>query len=102
MKISYKKNGSILTISLSGELDECHAEYARKELDSILQSGNNQTVVFDLKNLGFMDSTGIGILIGRYKYQRGRGVAFYVVNPSPTIDKIFKIAGLYEIMPLLD
>ena len=46
-----------------------------------------------------MDSTGIGVLIGRYKRLKNRNVSIYVKNPTPTVDKIFKMSGLYEIMP---
>jgi stage II sporulation protein AA (anti-sigma F factor antagonist) len=49
-----------------------------------------------------MDSTGIGLLIGRYKNLKPKGISFYVQNPNPTIDKIFRISGLYGIMPLLE
>ena len=48
-----------------------------------------------------MDSTGIGMLIGRYKKMKVVNKKMYVCNPSKHVDRIFKMTGLYEIMPLI-
>ena len=53
----------------------------------------------DLSELEFMDSTGIGVLIGRYKKMKDRSIPIYICNPSSHAEKIFKMTGLYEIMP---
>ena len=89
----------MLTVFLNGELDECSAEFAREQIDSAVSHPNVRSVVFDLSHLTFMDSTGVGVLIGRYKRLKNRNVAAYVKNPTPTVDKIFFMSGLYEIMP---
>ena len=52
-----------------------------------------------MSGLTFMDSTGIGVLIGRYKRLKARNIVLCVRNPSSAADRIFKMAGLYEIMP---
>jgi len=46
-----------------------------------------------------MDSTGIGVLLGRYKTLKKAGIPIYIQNPSVSINKILQISGLYEIMP---
>ena len=46
-----------------------------------------------------MDSTGIGVLLGRYKMLKKIGVPIYIQNPSVSINKILQISGIYEIMP---
>jgi len=56
-------------------------------------------VIIDLANLKFMDSTGIGVLIGRYKKMKDKNVPIYITNPSTQAEKIFKMTGLYALMP---
>ena len=73
MKIKYNLDKNTLFIHLIGELDECTASKVRDAIDSLIESVNGVIkVVFNLSNLSFMDSTGIGMLIGRYKKLKAR------------------------------
>ena len=56
-------------------------------------------IVIDLSELTFMDSTGVGVLIGRYKKMRECNKPIFITNPSRNAERIFKMSGLYEIMP---
>ena len=100
MQLKTRVHKNILYISLDGELDEHTAEYTRIGLDRMMtdQSGFGQ-VVIDLANLHFMDSTGIGILIGRYKRMKDRNIPIFICNPSSQAERIFRMTGLYQIMP---
>ena len=91
--------GNTLYLGLTGELDEHASDYTRGTLDDIIDRHRMLKVIMDLSNLSFMDSTGVGVLIGRYKRLKNRNTVVFVKNPSPTIDKIFQMSGLYEIMP---
>ncbi len=99
MEISSSIINDILEIRMRGELDESTAEFAKMHLDNQLTNKHFSKVVLDLTQLAFMDSTGIGVVIGRYKLLKKHGKQLYVKNPTATIDKIFKISGLYEIIP---
>ena len=55
--------------------------------------------VFDLGGISFMDSTGIGFLIGRYKKFRRYGIPVYVTNPSLSTDRILQMSGVYTLIP---
>ena len=88
-----------LYITLCGELDEYTANYTRNVMDSLIVENRFNKLVVDLSELEFMDSTGIGVLIGRYKKLKNRNTFMYVTNPSVHIEKIFKMSGLYEIIP---
>lgn len=89
-------------VTMSGELDEHNAIYSKTTLDELfLQSGFSQ-VIIDLSELEFMDSTGVGILIGRYKKLKERHIPIYICNPSKHAEKIFKMTGLYNIMPKIN
>ncbi len=100
MEIKYKKNNSSLTIYVYGELDECSASNAKNILDKLLLDNINvKDVVFDLSGLSFMDSTGIGLLIGRYKKLKQFNVNSYITGASVSTEKVIELAGLYNIMP---
>ena len=84
---------------LSGELDVHSAINTRITLDEIFSSKGFTQIIIDLSELDFMDSTGIGVLIGRYKKMKDKNIPIYICNPSNHAEKIFKMTGLYEIMP---
>ena len=98
MEVYIDFEGRSMVFRLIGELDEHSAEFVRKRLDASIAECSFDSVIFDLSRLSFMDSTGIGVVIGRYKSIRKQNKPVYVRNPSPTVDKIFRMSGLYEII----
>ncbi len=99
MKICAQKKGNILYIRLVGELDEHNAALARKEADRLADDNAQiKRAVFDLGEVSFMDSTGIGFLIGRYKKFHRYGVPVSVTNPSVATDRILCMSGIYTLM----
>lgn len=100
MKIKSIKDKNVLYLHLYGELDECSAKSLKDKIDEIFMnlSGIKQ-LVFNLSNLTFMDSTGIGMLLGRYKKLKALGINAYIQNASLSIERIIEISGLYKIMP---
>ena len=100
MKVKYSVSNSRLNIYYFGELDECTSQVVKKSTDDILiKNSGVSEVVFNLSNLTFMDSTGIGMLLGRYKKIVSMGKRAFVENPTPTVDKVFQISGMYKVMP---
>lgn len=98
MEVYSKIEGDNLVFHLVGELDDHSAEITRKQIDHTITQNNFVNVVLDLSRLAFMDSTGIGVIIGRYKLLRQKGKRLLVRSPSLTVDKIFKMSGLYQIV----
>lgn len=94
--------GKTLYIGLNGELDEHYATHIRKQLDELIDNVKADKVIVELSGLSFMDSTGIGVLLGRYKKLQARGIPLYLANPSVSIDKILLLSGLYGIMPKIN
>lgn len=99
MQIKSKVYNNTLYVLLCGELDEHSATHTRITLDNVFAGGNFNQIIIDLSELEFMDSTGIGVLIGRYKKMQERQIPIYICNPSKQAEKIFKMTGLYDIMP---
>lgn len=104
MEIKYITNNNVFTAKLYGELDECSAEYVRMSLDKLLGDLNfvkDAKVVLDFSHVSFMDSTGIGVLLGRYKKFIKRNINIEIANPPAHVDKILKMSGIYSLMPLI-
>lgn len=99
MQIKNKVYGGTMYVLISGELDEYSAQFTKNRLDELFSQENFKQVIIDLSELDFMDSTGIGVLIGRYKKLKLKGISIFICNPSTHIEKIFKMSGLYDLMP---
>ena len=100
MDIKYAKSNGAFVISLDGELDEFSASSAKDILDRlILDNINAKKIIFDLSEITFMDSTGIGLLIGRYKKIKQFDKQVYISGATVAAEKVLQLAGLYNIMP---
>ena len=102
MEIKYAMKENKLFASLKGEFDECSAEYVRLSLDALLKDIsclNSGELIMDFSNVSFMDSTGIGVLLGRYNKFSKKDVQMFIKNPQGHVDRILKMTGIYEIMP---
>ena len=102
MQVEAKIYQEILYLSIVGELDEHSANITRSVMDKQIEEQKFNKVVIDLSKLEFMDSTGIGVLIGRYKKLRAKNIPVFIANPSPQADKIFNMTALYDIMPRIN
>ncbi len=102
MNAAAKVSGNTLYIFLSGDLDEYGARLVRGTVDSAIEAHLScDRVVLDLSGVPFMDSTGIGFLIGRYKRLHRAGTPLFVQAPTPAADRILSMGGLYTIIPKL-
>ena len=98
---SYELKRGTLTVSLSGELDQRMAARVREEIDALIDDARVRRLVFDVSGLEFMDSSGIGLIIGRYKRLSRRGGSVAVADPGARIDKLFRMSGVYQVVERL-
>ena len=96
--LQYEKKNGILLVRLSGELDHHCAAAIREELDALIDRSDARRLVFDLSGLTFMDSSGIGVMLGRYRQLARRGGTLAVRGASPQVDRIFRMSGLYQVI----
>ena len=100
MQIQTDYQNGVLYMRLCGEIDEHNASSARLRADRLADDfSNSQRAVLDLGKVSFMDSTGIGFLIGRYKKFSRSGIPMYVTNLSMATDRILQMSGVYTIIP---
>jgi len=89
-----------LYIILSGEMDEYSAPSVRLKCDKLIEGTPcANRIVINLADVDFMDSTGIGFLIGRYKNAARRNIPLFVENPNLAADKILNLSGIYSLIP---
>ena len=87
------KTQDSVTVVIAGELDHFAAPQIRKRLDELLE---------DLENLTFMDSSGIGVLLGRLRVLQARGGSLSVRNMRPPVEKLFRLSGLDRVIGVED
>lgn len=97
--LRYEINKGVLSVKLDGELDHATASAIRGKLDEVIKAGGYNMIVFDFSELQFMDSTGVGLLLGRYKTAKSLSKPIAILKPTPPIDKVLKVSGIYSIMP---
>ncbi|MFY9177200.1 MAG: anti-sigma F factor antagonist [Caldicoprobacterales bacterium] len=102
MEIKGRKKKNTLMVSLKGELDHHTANQVRQYIDGILEDPTIKNIVMDIQGLNFMDSSGIGVILGRYKIISKRGGKLGVVNINAHIDRIFQMSGIYKLIKVYD
>lgn len=98
MELSYYKKGDALIIDFVGELDHHSSEEIRAKVDDIIDREQGKKVILDFYNVTFMDSSGIGAIVGRYKNVKRKGGTLCIINLRKGVQKVFEVAGLYKLI----
>ena len=94
MSVSIVAKGEVVTAFLSGEIDHHTAAELRETIDLAANEHKPTLLVLDFKNVSFMDSSGIGLVMGRYKTISELDGELAIVNTSPSIGKVMRLAGM--------
>lgn len=100
MNIDFEKQGKELKFEITEEIDHHEVEKLRRELDYEIQRYMPRKVVFDFNKVSFMDSAGIGMVLGRYRMMKMLGGKVELINVSKTLKKTFEISGLSKIIEI--
>lgn len=98
----YEVRNRCLIIKLSKELDHHNAITLREQADYLIDKENIKHIIFDFSRAGFMDSSGIGVIMGRYKKVIFIGGKVAVIGVGRPINRIFQLSGLYKIIEKYD
>ena len=92
--------GTILKIKLRGEIDHHSAVAVRSAIDDMIRSRRPHDLVIDMSAVDFMDSSGLGLIMGRYNTMKEIGGGVTVADPNPATEKIMSLAGLERIIKI--
>ena len=99
-KCCIKYDEGILIINISGDIDHHAAKPLREEIDTHLYLYRATTVILDLAEVEFMDSAGLGLILGRYQKISDLGGRLIVANPDRSISKILALAGMEKLITI--
>lgn len=102
METKYEEKDKLLIFKITEEIDHHTTEKIRRKMDNEIERYMPKKIIFDFNQVTFMDSAGIGMLIGRYKSIRRIGGLAELMNVKPSIKKIFEMCGLLKIIPITD
>ncbi len=99
MDVKETTENAVTTVYLAGELDHHNAAPLRERVDTAVQRRRPKVLVLDFSGITFMDSSGIGFVMGRYRLMQSIGGRLQVRGASPRMEKVMRLAGL-ERLPI--
>ncbi len=100
VNVESKYENGQLTLSILGEIDHHSAKEIRKETDKHIRLLRPKCIKLDLSSISFMDSSGLGLIMGRYALASDIGAQICVLNPTDAVARIILMAGLDKIVPI--
>jgi stage II sporulation protein AA (anti-sigma F factor antagonist) len=101
LHIETSHHRQVLVARLVGELDHHTSEQVRHQLEEEIAKGVRH-IVLSLSGLTFMDSSGLGVILGRYKQITQLGGKMVVCSVNPSVYRLFELSGLFKILPIHD
>ena len=102
MNLSFKHKNKTIIIQISGEIDHHTAKELRRQTESALMQMGSKNMIFCMKEVSFMDSSGIGMMIGRYKQLHALGGRIAIACANEKITEIIHLSGLTQLLPVFD
>ena len=99
--LNFDFNDGVLRVAIVGEINHHNAVFVRQEIDEKIQELRPQNLVLDLADAPFIDSSGLGLIMGRYQRMQELGGTFTIANPSAEHKKLFKLAGLNKLVKIV-
>ena len=99
---NFKVIDNYLMVRMPEEIDHHKSSYISENADRFILRENVSNVVFDFEDTRFMDSSGIGIIMGRYKKIACFGGKVYAVNADPQIQRIIRVSGLKKVLQVIE
>ena len=102
MESKFYEEDKILVFKITDEIDDCNVQKIRRRADYEIERYMPRKVIFDFDSVTFMDSSGIGLLIGRYKFTNMLGGKLEVANLTQNVRKIFEMSGILKLIPVTE
>lgn len=101
MNVKHFMEDRLLVFEVTEELDHHMCEIIRRRADYEIQRFMPKRVVFDFNRVVFMDSAGIGLIMGRYKTVNSLGGKLEMMNVKDNLKRVFEMSGLLKILPII-
>lgn len=102
MNIAFGMQDRNLIVKIDGEIDHHTSLEIREKIDREYQKRRTKNILFDFTNIHFMDSSGIGVLMGRYRNVATLGGAVALYGVDPQVDRLLSLSGIYKIIKKYD
>lgn len=102
MDIKTKKQDNCLIVRLKGEFDMHSVPQFREKIIREMEDNNLINLILNLKGVGFIDSSGLGAILGRYRHLDELGGKVILVGLKPQVEKIINLAGMLKLMPVYE
>ena len=102
MESKFYEDKKMLVFKITDEIDDCSVQKIRRRADYEIERYMPRKVVFDFDSVTFMDSAGIGLIIGRYKFTNMLGGKLEVANLTQSVRKIFEMSGILRLIPVTE
>ena len=102
MKVLYSNEDKQLTVKITEEVDHYSTEKLRTRIDFEIQNYIPAKLVLDFEKVSFMDSAGIGLILGRYKMIKMFGGTMEIINVSIRVKKVLEMAGITKIIKIVE
>ena len=102
MESKFYEEDKLLVFKITDEIDDCNVQKIRRKADYEIERYMPRKVVFDFDSVTFMDSAGIGLIIGRYKFTNMLGGKLEVANLTQSVRKIFEMSGILRLIPVTE
>lgn len=99
--LSHVRKQDVLLVLLTGELDQCSASGIRRDLDTLISDPRVRHLVIGLNDMPFMDSLGLGVILGRYRTMQVRGGTVALMHLSPQVKRVYDLSGWTRIIPVI-
>lgn len=100
MESKFYEEDKLLVLKITDEIDDYSVQKIRRKADYEIERYMPKKVVFDFDSVTFMDSAGIGLIIGRYKFANMIGAKLEVSNLTQSVKKIFEMSGILRLIPI--
>lgn len=102
MYLNFHKKDNKLVIDLIGELDHHYADSVRNKIDDRIDRDDINKVILNFKDVTFMDSSGVGVVVGRYKNLKSKNGELCIADVRDSVNKVFEIAGIFKVINYYD
>ena len=102
MESKYYNEDKLLILKLTEEIDECTVQKIRRKADYEIERYMPRKVIFDFNSVTFMDSAGIGLIIGRYRIANMLGGTIEIANVTESIRRVLELSGILKIIKITE